>query len=129
MLKRVARTSYAPPFIDQPNASVARWTVPLSGSGLASGADSVLAAVDWHVGAGYGRPDFLFSKTDAFPRYIDSHVRPRHVNLASTDTQNSVPREALSRVSRERSERAPARGSSRGEAQLPPRRICCAGRI
>jgi len=36
----------------------------------------VLAAVDWHVGAGYGGPEFLFSKTDAFPRYIDSHVRP-----------------------------------------------------
>ena len=36
----------------------------------------VLAAVDWHVSAGYGGPEFLFSKTDAFPRYIDSHVRP-----------------------------------------------------
>jgi integrase len=36
----------------------------------------VLAAVDWHVGAGYGGPEYLFSKTDAFPRYIDSHVRP-----------------------------------------------------
>jgi integrase len=31
---------------------------------------------DRHVGAGYGGPEFLFSKTDAFPRYIDSHVRP-----------------------------------------------------
>jgi integrase len=36
----------------------------------------VLAAVDWHVSEGYGGPEFLFSKTDAFPRYIDSHVRP-----------------------------------------------------
>jgi integrase len=36
----------------------------------------VLAAVDWHVGAGYGGPEYLFSKTDTFPRYIDSHVRP-----------------------------------------------------
>ena len=36
----------------------------------------VLAAVDWHVGAGYGGPEFLFSKADVFPRYIDSHVRP-----------------------------------------------------
>jgi integrase len=35
-----------------------------------------LAAVDWHVGAGYGGPEFLFSKNDVFPRYIDSHVRP-----------------------------------------------------
>ena len=36
----------------------------------------VLAAVDWHVSAGYGGPEFLFSKTGVFPRYIDSHVRP-----------------------------------------------------
>jgi integrase len=36
----------------------------------------VLAAVDWHVGEGYAGPDFLFSKTGVFPRYIDSHVRP-----------------------------------------------------
>ncbi len=36
----------------------------------------VLAAVDWHVGEGYAGPLFLFSKTGAFPRYIDSHVRP-----------------------------------------------------
>jgi integrase len=36
----------------------------------------ILAAVDWHVGAGYGGPVFLFSKTGEFPRYIDSHVRP-----------------------------------------------------
>jgi hypothetical protein len=32
--------------------------------------------MDWHVGAGYGGPEFLFSKTGTFPRYIDSHVRP-----------------------------------------------------
>jgi len=36
----------------------------------------VLAAVDWHVGEGYCGPEFLFSKTGVFPRYIDSHVRP-----------------------------------------------------
>ena len=36
----------------------------------------VLAALDWHVSAGYGGKEFLFSKTDQFPRYIDSHVRP-----------------------------------------------------
>jgi integrase len=36
----------------------------------------VLAALDWHVSAGYGGNEFLFSKTDQFPRYIDSHVRP-----------------------------------------------------
>jgi hypothetical protein len=36
----------------------------------------VLAAVDWHIGAGYAGSEFLFSKTGAFPRYIDSHVRP-----------------------------------------------------
>jgi integrase len=36
----------------------------------------VLAAVDWHVEAGYAGPEFLFSKTGTFPRYIDSHVRP-----------------------------------------------------
>jgi hypothetical protein len=28
----------------------------------------VLAAVDWHVTAGYGGKEFLFSKTDQFPR-------------------------------------------------------------
>jgi len=36
----------------------------------------ILAAVDWHVARGYAGPEFLFSKTGAFPRYIDSHVRP-----------------------------------------------------
>jgi hypothetical protein len=35
-----------------------------------------LAAVDWHIGAGYAGPEFLFSKTREFPRYIDSHIRP-----------------------------------------------------
>jgi len=33
-------------------------------------------AVDWHVARGYVGPEFLFSKTGAFPRYIDSHARP-----------------------------------------------------
>jgi len=28
------------------------------------------------VRAGYAGPEFLFSKTGAFPRFIDSHVRP-----------------------------------------------------
>ncbi len=36
----------------------------------------LLAAVDWHVARGYAGPEFLFSKTGSFPRYIDSHVRP-----------------------------------------------------
>ncbi|HMI83279.1 MAG TPA: hypothetical protein VK550_04245 [Polyangiaceae bacterium] len=36
----------------------------------------ILAAVDWHVAAGHAGPEFLFSKTGNFPRYIDSHVRP-----------------------------------------------------
>ena len=36
----------------------------------------VLATLDWHVSAGIGGKEFLFSKTDRFPRYIDSHVRP-----------------------------------------------------
>jgi hypothetical protein len=36
----------------------------------------IVAAVDWHVSQGYGGPEFLFSKTGVFPRYIDSHVRP-----------------------------------------------------
>jgi hypothetical protein len=36
----------------------------------------ILAAIAWHIGAGYAGPEFLFSKTGAFPRYIDSHVRP-----------------------------------------------------
>ena len=38
--------------------------------------DDVLAAVNWHVEKGYAGPDFLFSKTGRFPRYIDSYVRP-----------------------------------------------------
>jgi integrase len=38
--------------------------------------EDILAAVDWHINAGYAGPEFLFSKTGAFPRYIDSHVRP-----------------------------------------------------
>jgi len=36
----------------------------------------ILAAVDWHISQGYGGEEFLFSKSSAFPRYIDSHVRP-----------------------------------------------------
>jgi integrase len=36
----------------------------------------ILAAVHWHKSEGYGGPEFLFCKTSAFPRYIDSHVRP-----------------------------------------------------
>ena len=36
----------------------------------------MLAAVDWHISQGYGGEEFLFSKSSAFPRYIDSHVRP-----------------------------------------------------
>ena len=36
----------------------------------------ILAAVEWHVRAGYAGREFLFSKTGEFPRYIDSHVRP-----------------------------------------------------
>jgi site-specific recombinase XerD len=36
----------------------------------------ILAAVRPHVAAGYAGPQFLFSKTGDFPRYIDSHVRP-----------------------------------------------------
>jgi integrase len=36
----------------------------------------ILDAVDWHIKAGYSGPEFLFSKTGVFPRYIDSHVRP-----------------------------------------------------
>lgn len=38
--------------------------------------EDVLAAVDWHVAAGYAGKEFLFCKTGGFPRYIDSHVRP-----------------------------------------------------
>jgi integrase len=38
--------------------------------------EDILAAVDWHLDAGYSGPEFFFSKTDAFPRYIDNHVRP-----------------------------------------------------
>lgn len=34
----------------------------------------IVQAVDWHVEQGYGGPEFLFSKTGDFPRYIDSHV-------------------------------------------------------
>ena len=36
----------------------------------------IVQAVDWHVEQGYGGPEFLFSKTGDFPRYIDSHVPP-----------------------------------------------------
>jgi hypothetical protein len=69
----------------------------------------VLAAIDWHVSEGYGGPEFLFSKTDVFPRYIDSHVRAlklvqqklglrvlshhkvgeAHVNVASTEVEDA----------------------------------------
>ena len=36
----------------------------------------VMDAIRWHIEAGYSGPDFLFSLTGEFPRYIDSHVRP-----------------------------------------------------
>lgn len=36
----------------------------------------VLDAVDWHAARGYAGKEFLFTKTGAFPRYIDSHKRP-----------------------------------------------------
>lgn len=38
--------------------------------------EDVIAAVDWHVAQRYAGPDFFFSKTGHFPRYIDSYVRP-----------------------------------------------------
>ena len=36
----------------------------------------VLDAVQWHLQQGYAGPEFLFSKTGEFPRFIDSHGRP-----------------------------------------------------
>ena len=36
----------------------------------------VLDAVEWHVEHGYSGERFLFSKTDEFPVYLDSYVRP-----------------------------------------------------
>lgn len=39
----------------------------------------VLDAVQWHIDHGYAGPEFLFSKTGEFPRYIDSHARPLRV--------------------------------------------------
>src|SRR5664280_2666669 len=36
----------------------------------------VLDAVQWHIQQGYAGPEFLFSKTGEFPRFIDSHARP-----------------------------------------------------
>jgi hypothetical protein len=38
--------------------------------------EDIVAAVDWHIANGYSGPEFLFSKTGLFPRYIDSHKRP-----------------------------------------------------
>ncbi len=38
--------------------------------------DDVIAAVDWHLAQGFAGEEFLFTKTGAFPRYIDSHKRP-----------------------------------------------------
>ena len=36
----------------------------------------VLDAINWHVEQGYAGEEFLFSKSDGFPRYIDSYMRP-----------------------------------------------------
>ena len=36
----------------------------------------ILTAIAWHQEQGYGGPEFLFSKTGEFPRYVDSHKRP-----------------------------------------------------
>ncbi len=38
--------------------------------------EDVVEAIRWHRRQGYAGPEFLFSKTGEFPRYIDSHVRP-----------------------------------------------------
>ena len=47
-----------------------RWTYALDITA------DIVEAVDWHLAQGYGGPEFLFSKTGDFPRYIDSHVPP-----------------------------------------------------
>jgi hypothetical protein len=51
--------------------------------------EDILAAVDWHVSAGYAGPEFLFSRTSVFPRYIDNEAlfAEAHGNLAATAAQ------------------------------------------
>jgi len=51
--------------------------------------EDILAAVDWHVSAGYAGPELLFSRTSVFPRYIDNEAlfAEAHGNLAATAAQ------------------------------------------
>jgi integrase len=37
--------------------------------------EDVVAAIQWHISAGYAGEEYLFSKTGKFPRYIDSYMR------------------------------------------------------
>lgn len=36
----------------------------------------VIDAIAWHIGQGYAGKEFLFSKSGAFPRWLDSYMRP-----------------------------------------------------
>ncbi len=36
----------------------------------------VVEAIRWHVGQGYAGPEFLFSASGEFPRYLDNHLGP-----------------------------------------------------
>ena len=38
--------------------------------------DDVIDAIRWHIKQGYSGPEFLFSQTGEFPKYVDSHKRP-----------------------------------------------------
>jgi integrase len=38
--------------------------------------DDILDAIHWHIDQGYAGPEFLFSRDETFPRYIDSYKRP-----------------------------------------------------
>jgi hypothetical protein len=56
----------------------------------------VLAAVDWHVGAGYGGPEFLFSKTDASrATSTATSARSRSCSGSSVSASERVTKNAL----------------------------------
>jgi len=38
--------------------------------------DDVMEAIRWHIHQGFAGPEFLFSETGEFPKYVDSHKRP-----------------------------------------------------
>jgi integrase len=58
----------------------------------------VLDAIDWHVDQGYAGEEFLFSKDESFPTWLDSHQRPMR-NVQKTLGLRQIGHHAIGRHS------------------------------